>query len=117
MSITLETVDLPDKGLFELNFHQIVDIKVHADMARRRVTRYVGDHIGDLLYGEKPSLVLQARRAVWRVPVVVATGLSGRIGQVGAVDVDVETGEFTITDELVQEIKENAHRLVTRTPL
>lgn len=117
MSIMLEAVDLPESGLFELNIHQIVDIKVNADVARRRVTRYVGDYIGDLLYGEKPTLVLQTGRAVWRVPVAIATGASGRIGQTGVMDVDVETGEIDVTEVLVQEIKQNAHRLVTHSSL
>jgi len=117
MSITLETIDVPESGLFELNIQQIVDIKVNADTARRRVTRYVGDYLGDLLYGENPTLVLQGSRAIWRVPIAVATGEMGRIGQVGVMDVDVETGELNVTDRLVQEIEHNAHRLVTRSPL
>jgi hypothetical protein len=117
MTITLEAVDLPESGLFELNIHQTVDIQVNADTARRRVTRYVGDTIGDLLYGEQPTLVLQVQRAVWRVPVAIATGESGRIGQVGVIDVNVKTGELDITEPLVEEIKKNARRLVTRSPL
>ena len=44
-----------------------------------------------------------------------ANGESGRIGQVGAIEVDMETGELIITEALIQEIKQNAHRLVTRT--
>lgn len=117
MSITLEAVDLPESGLFELNVNQIVDLKISADIARRRVTRYVGDYIGDLLYAEKPTLVLQTKRAVWRVPVVLATGKSGRLGQVGALDVDVETGELDTREHLIEGIKTNAHRLVARTTL
>jgi len=115
MSITLEVVDLPESGLFELNINRIVDLKISADTARRRVTRYVGDYIGDLLYGEKPTLVLQTKRAVWRVPVVLATGKSGRLGQVGTLDVDVETGELDTREHFVEEIKTNAQRLVART--
>ena len=115
MSVMLETINLPESGLFELNIHQIVNIKIKAENARRRVTRYVGDYIGDLLYGEKPTLVLQNQRVFWRVPVVIANGESGRIGQVGAIEVDMETGELIITEALIQEIKQNTHRLVTRT--
>ena len=117
MPITLDTIDMPDSGLLEVNVHQIVDIKVYADTARRRVTRYAGDYIGDLLYGENPTLVLQGDRAVWRVPIVIATGAMGRIGQVGVIDVDVGTGELNVIEELTEEIKQNAHRLVTRSPL
>ncbi len=117
MTITLEAIDLPESGLFELNIQQTVDIQINADTARRRVTRYVGDYIGDLLYGEQPTLVLQAQRAVWRVPIVMATGASGRIGQAGMLDVDVKTGELYVTELLVEEIKKNAQRLVTRSPL
>ncbi len=117
MSITLEAIDIPESGLLELNIQQTVDIKINAETARRRVTRYVGDYIGDLLYGENPTLVLQGSRAIWRVPIVVATGEMGRIGQVGVMDVDVATGELNVTEHLVQEIEHNAHRLVARSPL
>lgn len=117
MSITLEAIDVPESGLLELNIHKIVDIKVKAETARRHVTRYVGDYIGDLLYGENPTLVLQGSRTVWRVPIAIATGKLGRLGQVGVVDVDVDTGELAITQGLVQEIEDNAHRLVARAPL
>lgn len=110
----LETFELPESGLFELNIHQVVDIKVKADTARRSVTRYVGDYIGDLLYGDPPTLVLREDGAVWRVPVAIATGDKGRLGQAGSLDVDVVTGELAVTDSLVEEIKENARRLVTR---
>jgi hypothetical protein len=117
MSIMLEAFELPRTGIFQLDIHQTVDIKVEADAARRHVTRYAGDYIGDLLYGETPTLVLQAEGAVWRVPVVIATGDRGRLGQAGAIDVDVATGELRITETLIEEIKQSAHRLVARSSL
>ncbi len=115
--IMLEAFELPESGLFELNIHQVVDIKIKADTARHRVTRYVGDYIGDLLYGEKPTLVLRANGVFWRVPVAIAAGDRGRLGQAGMLDVNVVTGELEITESLVAEIKENAHRLITRSSL
>lgn len=117
MSIMLETFELPESGRLELDIHQVVDIRVKAEVARHNVTHYVGDYIGDLLYGENPTLVLRTDGAVWRVPVAIATSSRGRLGRVGALDVDVVTGKLEVTDSFLAEIKKNAHRLVTRSSL
>lgn len=80
-------------------------------MARRRVSVFVGNEIADLLYGEAPDLVLRENGVYWRVPVVLASRSLGRVGNVGVINVNVETGDLNITDQTISELEQNAQRL------
>ncbi len=86
------------------------NIQVTPETARRRVSVFVGNHIADLLHGETPDLVLRENGIFWRVPVVLSSRSMGRIGPVGVIDVDVETGDLSITDQTISEIEAHAQR-------
>lgn len=111
MSLTLETVNIPESGPFSLELKLATNIQITAERARRKVGVYVGNCIADLLSGETPSLVWQQNGAFWRVPVVLTGGRKGRIGTVGTIDVNVETGELQVNSNIIEEIKANARRL------
>jgi hypothetical protein len=110
MAITLETINLPTSGPLNLELTLTANIQVVAEKARRLVSVFVGNHIGDLLHGEAPDLVLREDGVYWRVPVVLSSRSLGRIGSVGVIDVHVETGELRLTDEIIREIQKNARR-------
>lgn len=110
MSITIESVRLPERGQLKLELSVVTTINTTAEEARRKVSVFAGDVIADLLSGETPGLVWQKERAYWRVPVALHSRSLGRIGQVGVVDVDVETGELQINDQIIQDIGDNAQR-------
>lgn len=111
MSITIESVNLPERGPLNIRLDVAATINITAEEARRKVSVFVGNMIADLLSGETPGLVWQQDVAYWRVPVMLSSRSLGRIGIVGSIDVNVETGELQITDQLVEEIEENARRL------
>jgi len=117
MAIMLETVTPPDRGLFAIDVKLTANIQVTPEMARRRVSVFVGNEIADLLYGEAPDLVLRENGVYWRVPVVLASRSLGRVGNVGVIDVDVETGDLNITDQTISELEQNAQRLAVSTAL
>lgn len=117
MSVIIESVSLPEKGPFTAEIKVNADIQVAADDARRQVGIYVGNHIADLLSGEMPTLVVRDNGAVWRVPVVLSSRSLGRIGVVGTIDVNVESGELIINDTIREEIETNAHRFAAGTAL
>lgn len=81
-----------------------------AETARRRVSVYVGNQIADLLHGEATELVWRASGVFWRVPVVLSSRSLGRIGPVGAIDVDVESGDLSLSDQTINEIEDRARR-------
>lgn len=117
MSITIETVTLPESGPFNLELKLATHISVKAEEARRKVSVYMGNHVADLLSGESPVLVWREGKAFWRVPVILSSRSWGRIGAVGAIDVDVQTGELQIDESQIRDIEDNAHRFATSASL
>lgn len=113
MTLMIETVTPPTSGTFRLDLHLAADIRVSAEVARKAVSAFVGREVADLLHGDRPDLVWQEAGVYWRVPVVLSSRSFGRVGVVGAVDVDVETGELTLNDELILTLSDNARRLAT----
>lgn len=81
--------------------------------ARRLVNRFVADEISYLLRTEQPVLVA-SERIVWRVPVTLAFPDAGTVGQVGAVDVDVENGSLLLTPSQIESINNRALELAAR---
>jgi hypothetical protein len=117
MAITIESVTLPERGALNLRLDVAATINITAEEARRKVAVFAGNKIADLLSGEPPGLVWQHEKAYWRVPVVLHSRSLGRIGAVGTIDVDVETGELQITDQIVEEIEQNAQRFAVSAAL
>lgn len=111
MAIMIEMVSLPESGPFSLELKLSTEIRVTAEVARRKVSAYVGNHVADLLSGEKPGLVWQNEAAYWRVPVVLTAHSRGRIGVVGSIDVDVRSGELQVNKQKLQELENNAEQL------
>ena len=90
-------------------------LNVSAYMAQRQVTGYLVDNVSDHLSGETPDLVVDGERLLWRVPVVLYLTSRGKVGQVGAIDIDAQTGQLQITPALINEI-ENRARQVASSP-
>lgn len=110
MTVMLETIVPPDKGLLNIEIKLTADIQISPDAARQSVSVFVGNQIGDLLHGETPNLVLRENGVYWQVPVTLSSKSLGRIGQVGSIDVDVATGDLNITDQIISEIEHHAQR-------
>jgi predicted RNase H-like HicB family nuclease len=103
--------------LLKLNQGKIIQLQLPAinyrispTTARRRVSRLVISELGNLLYGDEPVLQLNLRPC-WRVPIMLAYPDRGPVGQVGMIEVDIETGELLVTEKLLDEIKNNAQQL------
>jgi len=80
--------------------------------ARRKVNVFVLNEIGTGLGGDTPTLVLYQERLCWRVPVILALPPRGRLGQVGQIDVDAQSGEILANDQTIRDIADHATRLV-----
>jgi hypothetical protein len=90
---------------------QGVGAVVTKHIARRKVNVLMLERVGNLLYGGSPELFL-TDRTYWRTPVMLSTPSRGQIGQAGHIDVDAETGEMMVDDNLLKAIAENARRLL-----
>jgi hypothetical protein len=101
----------------DVTIHVSTRLNITQTVARRKVNVFVLNEIGTGLGGDKPMLILYNDRLCWRVPVILALPPRGRLGQVGQIDVDAQTGEILADDKLIQEIADHATRLVAGSSL
>ena len=102
MTITFDHDRLPKKGRVAISFDDTVTVRfnlnVTAEEARRKVGRWLHRHVSMLISAEEPTLLV-GTPTVWRVPAAISFPSLGRVGVVGTVCVDVETGE---TEDLTE---------------
>jgi hypothetical protein len=115
MTIILDQYTLPEKGKVDLKVDRSFEIKVTAEEARRQVNRWLLNEVSYMIGAEAPTLVV-GERVVWQVPAWIGFPDVGRVGIVGTVEVDTETGEMNNTAECKAAIERQAEELVTRLP-
>ena len=113
VKLTGKGVADPRDRLFDISVDALVEIE--AVTARRKATAWLVSEVGNLIGGGIPSLHI-ARRTVWRVPALLTSRSVGVRGQVGFVDVDAETGEALVSDELRDEILSNVKSITHLDP-
>jgi hypothetical protein len=111
-TIMLKGAGLADSQPFELQIALETTINVDTRTARRVVTGWLVDEVGNLLIGGQPQFVIH-HKAVWRVPVLATSSISGIIGEVGVVDVDAGTGKVEVSKKLRKQILDNVKQLVS----
>lgn len=107
--------NLPRSGRLQVSVNVSADMNYSAYAARRKVSRFVADEISMFMRGEEPALVV-TDRLCWRVPVKLILPGRGDLGGVGAIDVDVETGQLYIAPQLLAEIEQRAEAISTSSP-
>jgi hypothetical protein len=101
-----------DEENLQLVVNVSVKLGVTAEQAKRKVTRYLMDEVSLLIGPQAPLLVVAGQEEIyWRFPIVFSMGPRGRLGQVGQIDVDAQSGALLVTDELIEEIKTYARVL------
>ena len=115
VTITLSGEGLQDTQ--ELNIQVSISTTVNIDpkTARRQVTAWLVSEVGNMLIGGTPQLVI-SHKTVWRAPVTLTSSEVGPVGEVGAVEVDAESGELLVSDQLKAQILDNVKRLTRPTP-
>jgi hypothetical protein len=97
-----------------VDLHVSLKLGITAKQAKRKLSRFLLDEVSLFIGPEEPILVVADGPAVfWRFPLQFAMAKCGRLGQVGSIDVDAQSGELLLTDEQLMEIKLNA-RLLAR---
>ncbi len=86
-------------------------VNVTPFIARQKVNVLVLDKAGAGLLSGAPELAIIGGRLCWRVPMALALPGRGRLGQVGSVDVDVQTGEVLADNALIDDITCQANQL------
>lgn len=111
-------VELPqgEAAQVDITVHVSAKLNVTQIGARRKVNVFVLNEIGTGLGGDTPMLVFHDGRVCWRVPVILALSPKGRLGQVGQIDVDAQTGEILADNQLMQDIADHAEKLAAGSP-
>jgi hypothetical protein len=115
MEILLAHPTLPEQGTVEINISRTFVINVPAEEARRQVNRWLFTEVSCMMGAEAPQLVI-GERVVWRVPAVLTASHIGRVGLVGTVDVDVQTGFMDNSAQRVKELQERGIALGQQMP-
>jgi hypothetical protein len=97
----------PKSERLEVDIKVTADVNISAYAARQKVNGLVLNDISYMMHAGAPTLVV-AERICWRVPVVLSLTSRGDMGEVGAIDVDVETGQMHVTPQLIAEINARA---------
>jgi len=112
MSVQIRNLT-PEASELEINIKLSAKMNVTAFSARQKVTGLVADEISTNLHGGEPQLIV-GEHISWRVPVILSMPPTGDRGEVGAIDVNIETGQLKISHSLIEEIKRRAEYLAIR---
>lgn len=107
---------LPQTGHLEINIRVSAQINISAFGARQKANSFILGHISYMMHAGEPELVV-GKRICWRVPVILSQRTIGDVGQVGVVDVDVETGQMAVSPVQIAEIQERAEKIAHHTTL
>jgi hypothetical protein len=94
-----------------ISIHITTTLNVSAQAARQKVNGLMLDEVGTGVGSEEPALVVEQTRMLWRVPLVLSVPFLGRLGQVGVLDVDAQTGEVMTDSKILKGIADYAERL------
>ncbi|MCP4426531.1 MAG: hypothetical protein GY803_18720 [Chloroflexi bacterium] len=104
---------LPKTGRLEVDIKVTADVNISAYAARQKVDSFVLSEISYMMHAAEPTLVL-GDRICWRVPVILSLTSVGDVGEVGAIDIDVESGQIHISPQQIAEIEARAQALTNR---
>ena len=110
MNVELPDAAVPAGAKVRIEFSLTAEVNITDYTAQRKVSKLLLDEAGNLLYGERPSMVA-GRRLLWRVPVWLALPTTGPLGQVGALDVDAQSGEILFTQQQLDDIVDRGNVL------
>ena len=106
---------LPRKGPVRLSINRNFTINIADEEAQQQVHRWLVTEVSSNIGAESPTLVI-GERPVWRVPAYLTFPRFGRVGTVGAVDVDVETGAIQQQVQCKIAIEQAADKLARQLP-
>ena len=105
---------LPQTGRLEVEIKVTANMNISAYAARQKVNGFVLSEISYMMHSGDPTLVLD-EYVRWRVPVILSLTSRGDVGEVGVIEVDVETGHLHVTPQLIAEINARAEGLALNT--
>ena len=106
---------LPKTGRLEVDIKVTAEVNISAYAARQKVNSFALSEISYMMHAGEPALVIDERLR-WRVPVILSLTSRGDVGEVGSIDVDVETGQLQVSPQRIAEMNARAHGLALNPP-
>lgn len=95
----------------EIHVHITAQLNITPFVAQQKVGGLLLSQVGTGILTDEPALIATKQRLVWRVPVFLALPGLGRLGDLGHIDVDAQTGQVLADQNLLEKLIENAKRL------
>jgi len=84
--------------------------------ARRKATRWLVEHVGNMIAADEGRLTQKDSRPVWRFGAYVTGRGHAPYGPVGHVDVDAHQGELILDERQAERLRTNAKALAGSLP-
>lgn len=110
VTILLDQEIIPTKGPVDLHIERSFVLNISAAEAQHKVHGWLRDEVSSNIGADLPVLVVD-ERPVWRVNAWLSSPRYGRVGTVGSIDVDVESGELCNELQSKAEIEQQACQL------
>ena len=105
MDAVIPGLQLPEHAKVNVKIDVSSEINVTPFIAMQKVNRFLTLKVGNLLRADKPELII-GERLVWRVPVIYSIPAKGKLGKVGEISVDAESGEILVEQMTPKEVME-----------
>jgi len=111
--LSTQLQSLPQTGRLEIDIKVTADINISAYAARQKVDSYVLNEISYMMHAGDAGLIV-SEPICWRVPIILSLTSKGDVGEVGAIDVNAETGQLYTSPQLIAEVSARAEGLAAR---
>ncbi|CAN5712745.1 hypothetical protein BH10CHL1_BH10CHL1_45840 [soil metagenome] len=112
-TIVLEHPSFDQTGLLTLHLDRQITVKISANEAQKRVSRYVHWELSSQMHAEAPVLLVAAE-AFWRVPVHLTFPAFGDVGCIGFIKVDPLTGQLDTSPATIHQLTAKAEEFAGR---
>ena len=117
LAVVFDEYSLPEKGEhIHLEVKRTFSINLSAEEAKKKVNRWLFMDVSMMLAAGEPTLAISRHAVVWRVPAMLYSTQQGLIGEVGRVDVNVQTDEMYNTPECQEKIEVEAEKCMQTLP-
>jgi cytochrome c-type biogenesis protein CcmH/NrfF len=112
MKASISSLPIASQAAVKLQLDVTANLNITPFAARQQVNQFLLERVGNYLSAGEPELAIE-ECLYWRVPVIYALPRRGKLGQVGACIVDVQTGEAQIAPEspTIEEMEKHAEFL------
>jgi hypothetical protein len=112
LNVTLEQISPQLRGgQVDVTIRVSSALNFSAYAARQKAAGILLSRAGTGIGADPPELVIQHERLLWRVPAFLALPGAGRLGKVGSIDIDAQSGEALVDETIISAIVDNARQL------